>query len=344
MRQFNMGWGNAVAVRSAFLDQTSGRPVIFGLKELEQMNYPPHCGEEALIEVTRRVIQRQVGLTYNHIILTNGAAGGVTLALRAYAGRGCNTAFTRQAPYFPIYPAMIKSAGLRHVVEADNRLPGDRPVALIDSPTNPHGLIVSDTSMISPPRIMLSDGEEHNMPLIWDAVYHSAVYLPPKFYPPLQCDVIVGSYSKLLGLNGLRTGWVATNDYLFYQRLKELVTAEYCGLSSASTSILLQLLKPFKDERLWEGFERQARFNLDYNRGEWSKLERFFGGTPTGPNGMFYYSYMDGSCKKLMGKSNIVWTPGSSCGHYDEFGRFNIGQDMKIVKAAVKEVLKNDRI
>lgn len=328
MKTYNLGWGNSVAVRSAFLDSVSGRPIVFGLKELEGMDYPPHEGDAALIEVTRRVIERQVGPTYNHIILTNGAAGGCTLALRAYEKKGYNVAFTRSSPFFPIYPAMIASAGLKHKTEGDDRSEGDRPVALIDSPTNPHGIIVSDGGGLS-------------IPTIWDAVYHSRVYTNGN-YKPMNCEAIAGSYSKLLGLNGLRTGWIATNDSLLYERLKDLATAEYCGLSSASTSILLQLLSQFKDYQWWEGFERQARYNLDFNRGEWTKVEKFFGGMSTSPNGMFYYSYMDKACKKLMTKSNVIWTTGSSCGHNDDFGRFNLGQDMKLVKSAVREILKND--
>jgi aspartate/methionine/tyrosine aminotransferase len=329
MKTYNLGWGNSVAVRSAFLEHalTQG-PIVFGLKELESMDYPPHEGDAALIEVTRRTIERQVGPTFNHIILTNGAAGGCTLALRAYKKKGYNTAFTRSSPYFPIYPAMIESAGLKHVTEGDDRNEGDRPVALLDSPTNPHGTIVSD-------------GGGLNIPTIWDAVYHSRVYTSGN-YKPITCEAIVGSYSKLLGLNGLRTGWIATNDPLLYERLKSLVTAEYCGLSSASTTILLRLLSQYQDNNWWAGFEHLARRNLNDNRSEWSKVEKFFGGMSTSPNGMFYYSYMDKACKKLMAKSNIIWTVGSACGHNDDFGRFNLGQDVNMIRDAVKDILKND--
>lgn len=328
MKLHDLSWGHAVCVRSAFLDQTTGRPVVFGLKELEDMNYPPHEGDSDLIEITRKVIERQVGPTYNRILLTNGATGGVTLALRAYSKRGHNVAFTRTAPYFPIYPSMIDSAGLKHKIEADHRDETDNPVGLIDSPMNPYGTIVDSCNI--------------GMPVVWDAVYHSKVYTNGN-YKPIGCDVLVGSYSKLLGLNGLRTGWVATNDELLYLRLKDLVTAEYCGLSSASTSILLQLLGQFEDDRWWEGFEWSARYNLDYNRGEWRKLEKYFGGHEVSPNGMFYYAQLDNSAKKLMLKSNVIWTPGSNLGTNDEFARFNLGQDCKLVRDAVKQVLKNDR-
>ena len=329
-KRFDLGWGNSVAVRSAFLETCTGRPLIFSMKDLEGMNYPPHEGDADLINLTRRVIERQVGPTFNHILLTNGATGGVTIALRAFKKRGYNTAFTRSAPYFPLYPMQIRSAGLIHKTEGDDRLEGDKTVGLIDSPTNPHGVIVTEHGIFS-------------MPVIWDAVYHNRVYTNGN-YKPMSCDVITGSYSKLLGVNGLRTGWVATNDGLLYERMKELVTAEYSGLSSASTSILLELIGQFKDHRWWEEFESKARFSLDYNRGEWSKLGAYFGGVSASPIGMFYYSYMDRACKRLMAKSGITWTTGSSLGSTDEYGRFNLGQDCRLIRNAVREVLKNDRI
>lgn len=247
--------------------------------------------------------------------------------MRAYAQKGYKTALTRMTPYFPVYPAMVESAGLIH---SDMRYyqQSKKPIALIDSPSNPEGDITDFGALA-------------HTPVIWDAVYHSNVYTYRKF-GPITHDVVVGSYSNLLGLNGLRTGWIATDDYLLFERLKNVVSAEYCGLSSASDAILLEVLKDYKDPKFWDLFEFRARRNLDSNREEWSKLERYFAfAIPS--NGMFHYTPMDAQCKALMQKSNIEWTSGHSLGTDDNYGRFNIGQDCKIVRAAVKEVLKNDR-
>jgi len=328
MKEYNLGWGNAVAVRSAFLKQLDCKIIFFPLND-ENLNYTAHDGDPKLIEITRRVIERQVGPTYNHIFLTNGAAGAVTLALRAYAKQGFETAITRQPPYFPIYPAMIESAGLIHVKDGDPLGNWTGSVILIDSPTNPAGYVFENADSLCP--------------IIWDAVYHSKVYTYGN-YKPLHCDVITGSYSKLLGLNGIRTGWIATNDDMLAVRIKSLVTAEYCGLSSASNRVLLDVLKWYKSKTFWENFEYQARLNLDDNRGEWIKLEKYFGDIATPRNGMFYYAPIDRQCRKLLEKSKIIWTPGSSLGTNDDFGRFNLGQDCKLIKQAVKEILKNDKI
>jgi aspartate/methionine/tyrosine aminotransferase len=327
MKEFNLGWGNAVCVRQAFLEGLDNRIILFPLNDTN-LNYTPHDGDPLLIDITRRVIERQVGPTYKHIFLTNGAAGGVTIALRAYAQQGYKTAYTRPAPYFPIYPAMIGSAGLKHVygIPYTDCL---RPVFLVDSPANPTGEI---EPYAYPGRV-----------IIWDAVYHSRVYTNGN-EQPIKAEAVIGSYSKLLGLNGIRTGWVATNDDLLAERLKSLVTAEYCGLSSASNAVLLNVLRNGRSKYFWENFENKARTYLDNNRTEWSKLEKYFDDTPVVINGMFYFSHADKKCQELLTKASVVWTTGSSLGVDDTFVRINLGQDCKLVREAVKAVLKADKI
>ncbi|CAM6004860.1 unnamed protein product [Sphagnum balticum] len=235
-----MAWGNAVAVRSAFLEGLPYTFVPFTLTN-ENLAYTAHDGDAQLIEITRKVIERQVGTTYRHVFLTNGATGGCTIALRAMGWAGYKTVITRQPPYFPIYPAIIKAANMDHVYE-NPEFCTDNSVILFDSPSNPYGEI--EHAIYLP-----------NRPIVHDAVYHSRVYALN--LKPLPCSIVVGSYSKLTGLNGLRTGWVATNDGGLAMHLKSLVEAEYCGLSSASTLVLLTALKEYRTKTAWEDLQKQ---------------------------------------------------------------------------------------
>src|SRR5579864_8071227 len=114
MKKFDLAWGNAVVVRSAFLKGLPNKTVFFGLND-ENLSYTPHNGDPRLIEITRKVIERQVGSAYRHILLTNGATGAVTITLRAYAQKLYRVVITRQPPFFPIYPSMIEAAGMRQI-------------------------------------------------------------------------------------------------------------------------------------------------------------------------------------------------------------------------------------
>lgn len=297
---------------------------------MDNMGYPVHEGDPDLVKLTKYVLKRNIGKDYRHVLITNGATGGVTLALRTYALLGYKECITENPPFFRFYPDMIKHSGLRHkYISAIYRThQPEKPVFLIDSPSNPLGTFSSRTKI----------GQEK---VVWDTVYFNKVYSPGK-YPQPDHDVLVGSYNKLLGLNGLRVGWIATNDSLLYESLKSVVTAEYCGISVPSTRIILQTAGKFANWA-WDAFEKNANNFLDWNRTEWSKLERFFGDTPVLPIGMFYYAPIDKQCKTLLERSGIIWSPGSQLGDSDDFGRFNVGQDSKVIQRAVKEILKNDK-
>lgn len=326
--EFNLGWGESVAVRQAFIETLSGAPLMFDMDSLENMGYPAHDGDPDLIKLTKRVIKRNIGRDYEYVLITNGATGGVTVALRTYALLGYKQCWTEKPPYFRFYPDMINQAGLKHCRMGKDVELIDNAVHLVDSPSNPLGRFTERKRLM-------------NYPIVWDTVYFNKVYSPGN-YPQPDHNVLVGSYSKLLGLNGLRVGWIATNDSLLYESLKSVVAAEYCGISVPSAKIIMKTAGKF-GEKQWESFERQANFWLDWNRTEFGKLERFFGYTPVLPVGMFYYAPIDKQCRTLLEKSGVIWSPGSQLGATDDFGRFNVGQDPKVIQAAVKTILKNDK-
>lgn len=325
--KFDLGWGNSVAVREAFLNTYHGNPLVFAKEELATFDYPTHEGDPELVEVTRKVIERQTGLSYRHVFLVNGATGGVVIALRAYAQKGLTMCLTRPAPFYVRYPAMIKASGLKQIQHKKDGWEDELEVHLIDLPSNPLGLMTDIYN------------DYHESAVIIDGVYLNNVYAPKlyKFIP--QHDVMIGSYSKLLGINGIRIGWLATNDDLLAERFRDLVTSEYCGLSQASTDVLLHTLQGFD----WARFEDSARYRLDANREEWSKLEKFFGNTPVTDVGMFFYGPMDAKAQELFTKANVTWTKGSALGTDDSFARFNMGAKNEQIEQAVKAILKQDR-
>ncbi len=325
--KYDLGWGNSICVREAFLSSYLGNPIQFNKDDLLKFDYPEHSGDLEAIEITKKVVKRQIGKEYKHVFMTNGATGGVVIALRAFAQQGYQYCHTRNAPFYIRYPRMIQASGLMHVQEGYVQWKNDS-VMLLDLPSNPLGLMTE------------SEPKESYVPLIVDGVYLNQVYMPPLLVQTPEHDVFVGSYSKLLGINGIRLGWLATNDDSLAAQLKELVASEYCGLSTASTVILKQALFGLN----WDNFEKTARYKLDCNREEFAQLERFLGGKPVTELGMFHYAPMDSKAQEIFSKAGITWTPGSAMGTDNSFARFNLGQNNDLLADAVATVLKVDKI
>lgn len=321
MIKYPMGWGNSPAVREAFLSVYNQKPLIINRDDLLEYNYTNEIGDPKLLEITKNIIKRQFNKEYNYIFVANGATGAIVITLRAYKKMGINQCLTREPPYYARYPIMIDAAGMEHITKEIN---GEH-VIVWDIPSNPQGSL---------------DNFNSTNPIIFDAVYYSGVYLPFMPYSVPNHNVLVGSYSKYLGLNGCRLGFIALNDSLLAERIKELIMAEYCGLSKPSMDLIVNSLEDLD----FDIFEGNARARLDLNREEWSKLERFFNGHFVSNIGMFHYCNLDDKAQELFVKSGIEWTKGSLLGTSDEFARFNLGQTNQIIKNAVKEIIKNDKI
>lgn len=325
--KYDLGFGNTVCVRQAFLETIRNDMIVFTHDSLSKFDYPDRYGDPELIKITREVIKRQTGIYKKYVFLTNGATGAVTIGLRAFRQRGKTICYTRKAPWYLRYPSMIAAADLIHLNETHGVDPTEG-VVLLDVPSNPEGSIRGIDNSITAPMIL-------------DSVYLNNVYLSAahrKFLPIYSHEILAGSYSKLLGMNGLRIGWIATNDFLLAERIRDLIVGEYCGLSVASTEILKNVLFNFD----WDSFEKSAQMKLDYNREQWSRLERYFGQTPVQDSGMFYYGPTDETCRKMLAKSGIKYTSGLDLGTDDNFGRFNLGQDCRTIGDAVRAMLSED--
>lgn len=335
----DLGWGESVAVRKSFVEASGNFFIPFHNEDIINMGYTPHEGDPAMIEEIRKILERQTGINYAHVVLTHGATGALNVALGAFVqSEFYYEVYTHKAPFFRMYPDIIKNCGYIHKeVEQFNHLsPG---IVLIDSPSNPLGkLHTADFGKTDGGYVWGADCVDHIV--IWDSVYHTPSYLPKGTVVPPKHAINIGSLSKMTGINGIRIGWVATNDSLIYERLKMAAAAEYCGLSAAQNRIALDLVTHVD----WDSFEAKARNKLDANREEWSRLEKYFGGTPVYPVGMFFYAPADDACKSLLDRAGVTYFGGEKLHHDSDHIRINIGQDVELVRDAVKAILSEDKI
>lgn len=331
-KKLDLAWGHSICVRKAFVESIHPFLVYFNSYDVLKMDYTDHSGDLELIDMTRDIVERQVGIKYKHIFLTNGATGGLSIVLTSLKLLGNKEVVTNFAPFFRMYPDIIENCGLKHSQSNDFKL-CEPSLVLLDNPANPTG------------RLYLGDPTVSNELLnphkvIFDSVYYSKTYLPKIGAIVPKHDINVGSYSKMTGVNGIRIGYVALNDDILATAIESVVAATYCGLSHPQYTVTKYLVKNVD----WDMFELKSKSNLDNNRSEWSKLEKYFGDHKVNDCGMFYWAPADKSCKDLLDRAGVTYFLGSKLYHNDDFVRINIGQDMEVVRDAVKAIIAEDKI
>lgn len=322
--KIDFGWGNPHFLLD-LLDQKLGGMNYY--PDLKKMKYGPYEGTNALIAATREVIKETTGQTYHHVMITNGASSAINILLRRHKARGGMTIVTSKYGY-PSYNDMIKRAGLQRFrglerMEAQNILePNGKEhsyVCLIDSPENPMG-------------VQFTGGNAGRD--IWDGVYHNKVYTKRLDLQPKH-KYFVGSYSKLLGLAGMRIGFIATNDSLAYEGLLAESRNELTGISRPSQELIVQILARLD----LDDFTTQGANELADNKHEFTKLEYLFDGQPVNEVGMFYCAKVDPKARQLLDKCGVGYVMLD-----EDTIRLSMGQSKKIVKEGIQYILKKDRV
>jgi aspartate/methionine/tyrosine aminotransferase len=208
-------------------DLAIGRPSHF-LHPLDR--YPLLGGEEATIAAIKKFDRDQ----HEFYVVTNGAKQGLVAAVAAVKKlkQQLDGELTRTPlcslnhPHWPCLGEVAECAGVDFVPRIDS-VPDDHnywPITLLTSPNNPDGNISSERCDI------------------WDAAYATPVYgFDGSVVPDYRIKVVSGS--KLLGIAGVRIGWVATNEAKLASLAAEYVEAATGGVSTVSQELLVTELE-----------------------------------------------------------------------------------------------------
>jgi aspartate/methionine/tyrosine aminotransferase len=314
---FNLGWGEPVCVREALDDLYLVKTPTTRLKN---MAYPDYHGQPALIQHLKTM------LGYKYIIVTNGTTSSINIVLRALARYEGRSVCVTEKPHFPFYPDIIQKCGYTHKtgILTDNTVSSQKLI-LADIPSNPWGKLYN------------VDNSHNNV--IWDSVYANKVYMNTKIPFAVSNRVNVGSFSKMLGLTGVRIGWIATNDAADYQMFDAENLYETCGISIPSQDLITDILNTVDIARFYTN--AQGRVNM--NREEFQKLSKFFDGQEIPVNGMFYPVWVNSSAIKIIARADVQYITLDHSGE-STLIRFNLAQNNEITRAAVKAIKTADRI
>jgi aspartate/methionine/tyrosine aminotransferase len=322
----DFGFGDTRGIREIMLKHA---PFLsLGLMPWENFGYPAHDGNPLLKAEISKLIKNLTGKSYTYVLVTVGAMHAINAAIAAIRTPKTKFLYTNKL-YFGRYPGLAVNSGLIHI-KTDKMGPMNGDIGIIDSPSNPEG-------------ILSSHGNGDN--IIWDAAYYSPTYCGIgnrdnlKCYPVIPKHVVMaGSLNKLTGVNGLRIGWLATNDQNIYEKALGYVTSNVLGISQPSQWAALQILTKVN----MSAFYAESKALVDSNKTELQRLDYLFGYQPIPRCGMFALFEVDEKLRKLLEKASVLTMPGSQCGDDRDSVRFNLGNSNKDTKAMVDAILKAD--
>ncbi|TDT71780.1 aspartate aminotransferase [Hypnocyclicus thermotrophus] len=176
-------------------------------------------------EINKNIIDKK--LSYEHVVMTCGAAGALNTVLRAILNPGEEViVFT---PYFVEYGFYIQNHnGIMVTInnektnfqpnldELKKKITKKTKAIIINSPNNPTGVVYKENILKEMSLVIKEKEEEFNSKIfiISDEPYSKIVYNNikiPNILNIFENGIIVNSFSKSLGLAGERIGYIAVN-------------------------------------------------------------------------------------------------------------------------------------
>lgn len=291
------------------------------LTKIEEMGYPPYEGMPDLVNHVKGMLKN-----YEHVLITNGTTSSINIVLKALVNNEGRRVVVTNKHYFPYYPNIIEHAFCQHKtgIATDTGF-ADFKMNLLDAPSNPWGAIVDHKDI-------------HNN-TIWDSVYASKIYINSLEELNVGHRVNVGSFSKILGIAGLRLGWIATNSKKDYDLFYAEQQYSLCGVSMLGQDLLTDIL----DTVDFDLFCTRAKFAVNSNREEFLKLGGFFDNQQIPSNGMFYPVWVDDKALTILERAGVGYMKLDTEGQ-STLIRFNLAQNRTMTKDAIKAIKTADRI
>lgn len=217
--------------------------------------YPTPTGYKPLIQLLEEKHKAPV-------IITNGAKQALGACFYALRQMG-KTSMGMKLPYWALIPPLAKMHGMNCVTYGPDTLLGEEPWGfdsyLLLAPNNPDGYCPHADDC----KLLAARLKERNIPLIHDAAYYTHVYLPGSHPLPAFGDVQIFSISKMLGLSGLRLGYVVCHNLEFYKLIQQYMEAMTVGVSIVSQVFLHDLMHRMRGyPTLSESFEGMSSMAL----------------------------------------------------------------------------------
>ncbi len=190
--------------------------------------YMPNAGLKETREAVANFLSKEHGvkLSWEHIVMTCGAGGGLNVALKTLLDEKDEVIIL--APYFVEYFFYVDNHnGIGKLIHTNEDfslnleaieagIAQETKALIINSPNNPSGRVYGENSLKSLGKILLRVQEKYGRTiyLLADEPYSKLVYdgvKVPSVFRAYPYSLLITSYSKDLSLPGERIGFVAAN-------------------------------------------------------------------------------------------------------------------------------------
>ena len=320
-------------------------------------SYTPNAGIVDLRKAISAFYENQYGLSYNpqdEIIVTHGASGALTIALRTILAEGCEVVLS--APAYPGYiplielcgaiPVCVDTAATDFVLTADlieKHITDKTRCVILPSPCNPVGTIIEDAELQKIADLL----KDKEIFVISDEIYSELIY--GKTHKSIASyegmrhkTIVINGVSKSHSMTGWRIGYTLAPSYLTKEMTKLNGYYISCASSISQHAALAALTVGLKDPVEMKK-EYQARRDFVYNR------LVAMGFDVVKPDGAFYIfpsikktgmKSFD-FCINLLKEQELATVPGSAFSQFGEgYIRLSFAQPLEVLQEGMERLEK----
>jgi aspartate/methionine/tyrosine aminotransferase len=217
---------------------------------LDDMVYPDHTGYKKLVDF----LEKKHGAP---VVITNGAKQALGACFYSLKKMG-HDEYAMRTPYWALIPPLAKQHGLHF------RNSANIPYLCL-APNNPDGHTQSPEELVK----LAESYKTVNLPFIHDAAYYTYSYIERSSHSlPSVGDVQIYSISKMLGLSGLRLGYVVCPNQEFYKFIQDYMETMTVGVSMVPQVWLYNFFHNHQPnlDRLMAKFEDKNFYELVENK------------------------------------------------------------------------------
>lgn len=189
------------------------------------------------------------------VVITNGAKQALSASIYAVERSAFVENIFLQPIHWALLPQLIEEQGLDWETYSsfDNLYNSPYAALLYVAPGNPCGRCPTHTELLE----MGKQLKNKNIPFILDSAYYTHSYLPEEYELGAAGDLQIFSFSKMLGLSGVRVGAVVCHNKAYYKDIVEYVEMMTVGVSIFSQKFVHSVFQEFnKEPKTVKEFER----------------------------------------------------------------------------------------